>query len=1447
LSNVPTNLIPTRITGLAEYLGSSTLGYMPYIIDGRTYKVQFANIAAVGAVPSTREINTGSGLGGGGDLSANRTLFILPGGVDDSRLSVTGVTAGTYGTADSVPVLTINAQGRVTAATLAPIVLSNYVPTSRTITAGAGLTGGGDLSANRSFAVNFSSTTPEPLGPGSSGVSTVAAREDHVHPAVDLSDTTETQGVLPLSRGGTGNSLSPVAGAIVYSSNDKLYLTTAGSVGQVLRSGGPGGVPFWTNVGAGTVTSVAVATANGFAGTVADPTLSPVITLSTTVTGVVKGNGTAISAAVAGTDYVEPGAYTTSGLTMATARLLGRTTASVGAAQEITVGNGLTLSSGSLVNAAPDQTVSLTAGTAISVTGTYPSFTVTNTAPDQVVSLTGAGTTTITGTYPSFTITSNDSTSGTVTSVNASGGTTGMSFTGGPITSAGTLTLNGTLAVANGGTGATDAATALTNLGAYPASNPAGYTSNVGTVTSVSGTGTVSGLSLSGTVTSAGSLTLGGTLAVLPSNFASQTANTVLAAPNGSAGVPTFRSLVAADVPTLNQNTTGTASNVTGIVAVANGGTGASVVGTARTNLGAAASGANTDITSIALTTGTISTSPVNGTDIVNKAYADSIASGINFHQSVRLATAAALPANTYNNGTSGVGATLTANANGALTVDGVAAVAGNRILVKNEATQANNGVYTVTQVGNGSTPYILTRATDFDSAGTGVDQIDAGDFFLVTAGSTLANTSWVQQTPLPITVGTTALVFTQFAAPVLYSAGTGLTLAGTVFSITNTGVSASTYGSASSVPVIAVNAQGQITSASSSSIAIAASQITSGALAIANGGTGATSAATALTNLGAYPASNPSGFTSNTGTVTSVNLTAGTGISVSGGPVTASGSITVTNTAPDQVVSLTGSGATTVTGTYPNFTISSPTAGAGTVTSINVSGGTTGLTTSGGPITSSGTITLAGTLGVANGGTGATTLSSGYLLKGNGTSAVSASVVYDDGTNVGIGTTSPGSKLDVVSAGNPTIILRGSDAAYSSILNLQAAGGGTSLINATGGSNVLGLYTNTVERMRIDSSGNVGIGTSSPQRPLHVYYGSAATGAYGAIVQGYVGGYGAGVSFQSQLSGGSLAEMARITADGEDAWNTTASTQDAGLRFYTSLDGTVSEKMRINSSGNVGIGTSSPGAKLQVNGGVAVQGVTFPSSGAGLEINWDGTQSVLQSYSRTSSAYQPLWLDGSFLRFNTSSVERMRIDSSGNVTATVDMRAPIFYDSNNTNYYCDLNSTDNVAMRMRGGMLLGPNPTWGAYLRVGTNGWVGDHSSIAVTNGNLHIDAQPGFALYLAWYNTSTILVGGSITANGNVTAYSDIRIKANIETIPSALDKLDQIRGVTYTRTDRDDKERRYAGVIAQEIEAVLPEAIFENEEYKSVDYNATIGLLIQAVKELTDKVKALEAKEQ
>jgi hypothetical protein len=115
----------------------------------------------------------------------------------------------------------------------------------------------------------------------------------------------------------------------------------------------------------------------------------------------------------------------------------------------------------------------------------------------------------------------------------------------------------------------------------------------VGTVTSVSGTGSVNGISLSGTVTSSGSLTLGGTLVVYPYNFQSQGANRFLGSPDGADGTPSFRSIQPSDIPPLNQNTTGTAENVTGTVAVANGGTGATTPAAARTNLGATTVGNN--------------------------------------------------------------------------------------------------------------------------------------------------------------------------------------------------------------------------------------------------------------------------------------------------------------------------------------------------------------------------------------------------------------------------------------------------------------------------------------------------------------------------------------------------------------------------------------------------------------------------------------------------------------------------------------------------------------------------------------------------------------------------------------------------------------------------------------------------------------------------------------
>ena len=280
-------------------------------------------------------------------------------------------------------------------------------------------------------------------------------------------------------------------------------------------------------------------------------------------------------------------------------------------------------------------------------------------------------------------------------------------------------------------------------------------------------------------------------------------------------------------------------------------------VGSAVSVLDIGTLGASTaNITTANITSGTITTAPTNNTDIVNKQYADAIASGIHFHEAVNLATTAALPANTYNNGTSGVGATLTGNANGALSVDSTLTVVAERILVKNEAAGANNGVYVVTQVGSAGTPYILTRATDFDSVGTGVDQIDEGDFFLVTSGTANVNTAWVQQTPPPITIGTTAILFQQFSAPITYTAGTGLSESPTyTFNIANIGT-AGTYGSALSVPVITTNAQGQVTGVTPTAIAISGAAVSGNISGSAGSVANALTAGTFLTSGGTFDGS---------------------------------------------------------------------------------------------------------------------------------------------------------------------------------------------------------------------------------------------------------------------------------------------------------------------------------------------------------------------------------------------------------------------------------------------------------------------------------------------------------------------------------------------------------------------------------------------------------------
>lgn len=289
---------------------------------------------------------------------------------------------------------------------------------------------------------------------------------------------------------------------------------------------------------------------------------------------------------------------------------------------------------------------------------------------------------------------------------------------------------------------------------------------------------------------------------------------------------------------------------------------------------------------------------PVNASDATPKSYVDAAVAGLEWKQAVAAGTTANLTA-TYNNGASGVGATLTnSGAQAAFATDGYTAALNDRILVKSQTAQLQNGIYQVTTVGTGATNWVLTRTTD---ANTSAELNNATMY--VTNGTTLSDTGWTQTTPNP-TVGTNNVVFVQFSGSGTYTAGTGLTLTGNVFSLTSP-VSPTLGGTGTTTAPTA----GQILIGTSGSVYTPAT-LTAGTAISINSVSGAVTI-------------NNTGVTSNV---------AGTGISVSG----ATGAVTISNTGV-----LTFSGGTT------GLTPSSATAGAITLAgTLAVANGGTGLTT---------------------------------------------------------------------------------------------------------------------------------------------------------------------------------------------------------------------------------------------------------------------------------------------------------------------------------------------------------------------------------------------------------------------------------------------------------------------------------------------------------------------
>ena len=190
---------------------------------------------------------------------------------------------------------------------------------------------------------------------------------------------------------------------------------------------------------------------------------------------------------------------------------------------------------------------------------------------------------------------------------------------------------------------------------------------------------------------------------------------------------------------------------------------------------------ANTDIVFSPHGTGTV-TVPSGYEDragfttnsLANKAYVDQVAQGLDAKPSARAATTANI-SGTYSNGTAGVGATITAGSNGAIVLDGVSPSVGDRILVKDQTAAAQNGIYTVTTQGDGSTAFVLTRATPEDQPA----ELSGGSFIFVEEGTANGDNGYVFTHTGAPTFGTTALDVTQFSGAGQINAGAAMSKTG--------------------------------------------------------------------------------------------------------------------------------------------------------------------------------------------------------------------------------------------------------------------------------------------------------------------------------------------------------------------------------------------------------------------------------------------------------------------------------------------------------------------------------------------------------------------------------------------------------------------------------------------------------------------------------------------